>query len=62
MLALKAEYKAATGADWKPPAAPSKAAPAKAAPAKASTPPKVIDAKTKARENQKQKYSKSTSC
>ena len=42
MLALKAEYKAATGEDWKPPAAPAKAAPAKAPPAKASTPPKVI--------------------
>merc|ERR1712192_152810 len=40
LLALKAEYKAATGADWKPPAAPSKAAPAKA-PAKAASPPKV---------------------
>ena len=42
LLALKAEYKAATGEDWKPPAAPAKAAPAKAPPAKASTPPKVI--------------------
>merc|ERR1719370_775560 len=41
LLALKAEYKAATGEDWKPPAAPAKAAPAKAPPAKASTPPKV---------------------
>ena len=40
MLALKAEYKAATGEDWKPPAAPPKAAPAKAA----SPPKKVIDA------------------
>ena len=37
LLALKAEYKAATGEDWKPTAAPSKAAPAKAA-----SPPKVI--------------------
>ena len=40
MLALKAEYKAATGEDWKPPAAPPKAAPVKAA----SPPKKVIDA------------------
>jgi len=30
LLALKAEYKAATGEDWKPPAAPAKAAPVKA--------------------------------
>ena len=37
LLALKAEYKAATGEDWKPPAAP-----AKAAPVKAPSPPKVI--------------------
>jgi len=36
LLALKAEYKAATGEDWKPPAAP-----AKAAPVKAPSPPKV---------------------
>ena len=37
LLALKAEYKAATGEDWKPPAAP-----AKAAPVKAPSPPKVM--------------------
>jgi len=38
LLALKAEYKSATGKDWKPPAADSKAAPKKAAspPAKAA--------------------------
>ena len=42
LLALKAEYKAATGEDWKPPAAPAKAAASKAAPAKASSPPKVL--------------------
>ena len=37
LLALKAEYKAATGEEWKPPAAPPKAAPAKAA-----SPPKKV--------------------
>jgi len=38
LLALKAEYKSATGKDWKPPAADTKAAPKKAAspPAKAA--------------------------
>jgi len=40
LLALKAEYKSATGKDWKPPADPKAQTPAKAqTPSKASTPP-----------------------
>merc|ERR1712130_759038 len=38
LLALKAEYKAATGEEWKPSAAPPKSAPAKAA-----SPPKKVE-------------------
>jgi len=43
LLALKADFKAKTGNDWKPPAAPKAApAPKAATPAKASTPPKEL--------------------
>ena len=53
LLALKAEFKAATGADWKPDAAPAKAPAAKATPPPKAEAPKLtgkaaeIDAKIK---------------